>query len=239
MKRVPETNARHATGRYCAMAIGLLPEDKVVVWYSSAEQSISETMAAFLLPTAGPVADTAARLRTLYFVDAMDRFPVSEFCQCLPPGDNDALFEDVRIMTALDMEELANVVRKIAQLTQMARSAHSRAPQTTPVPHVLVFLRGLDVAFRNTALKDPARAHLLLKDTMLRLRMLANSAQFPTTTVVLFPESQAGAPVRSTGSSGPPFKKQSLGSVHVTSLPAYLSKFYADRTLVLEYAQPS
>ncbi|SCV05457.1 LANO_0H07910g1_1 [Lachancea nothofagi CBS 11611] len=203
--------------------------DKVVVWYSSSEQSISATMADFLNDNG-----VTPSVRTLYFIDAMGRFPIKEFCQLLPPQENGALFENVRVMASLDLGELIDVVGKIAQFTQVARSAHSRDPVKSPSPQVLVFLRGLDVMFRNTALRDQSRAHLLLRDIMLRLRMIAKSSTSTTKTIVLFPafhntnESSADA-------SQPPSKKHKMNpsSLNNNSLAAYISKYYADRIVVL------
>lgn len=219
----------------------LEPDDKLVVWFPTDEESISRLMASFLISE-----NDVATNRTLYFVDAMDRFPITEFCKIVPPQDNAAIYEKVRIVAALDMEELTAEIIKVAQFTQIAQSACLRDPAAGQ-PQVYVVLRGLDVIFRNTALKDQSRAHLLLKDILLRLRMIANTDNCLVKTIAIFNAHQRPAglvlssntTVPSTGndsSSTPPMKKLRLdyraGSINnANSIPAYITKFYADRMI--------
>ncbi|SCU86437.1 LAME_0D06128g1_1 [Lachancea meyersii CBS 8951] len=205
----------------------------LVVCYSSHERGISKTMADFLAPKNAN--DSAAATRTLYFVDAMDRFPVKEFCEFLPPEEHHTLFENVRILTSLDMDEFSRTVGQISRSTLALRSAHQRSPQDVPVPEVLVFVRGLDVIFRNTALKDQMHAHRSLKDAMLRLRMLGNAREFPTRTIVLFPSQGQGPSPNTQNVVQPSQKRQKkLGNgafQNYNSLAGYLTKFYADSVI--------
>ncbi|CUS23964.1 LAQU0S13e00254g1_1 [Lachancea quebecensis] len=218
------------------LAPTLLPTDKVVLWFSSDEECISKMMATFLTTDSDEHS-----AKTLYFIDAMDRFPIAEFCKLVPPKENAAVYESVRIMASLDMEELFSVVSQVVSSTQMTHSARLRDP-SVPQTQVCVVIRGLDVIFRNTALKDQARAHLLLKDIMLRLRMMANTDPLLLKAVLLFEAQQkppgGNLPGSKASSEGvpPPSKRprseyRSGASANLNSIAAYLMKFYADRVV--------
>ncbi|CAR24989.1 Csm2p [Lachancea thermotolerans CBS 6340] len=217
-------------------APALLPNDKVVLWFDSDEECISKMMATFL------TVDSAEQsAKTLYFIDAMDRFPIKEFCRLVPPKENAAVYENVRIMASLDMEELSSVVSQVVSSAQMSHSTRLRDP-SAPQPQVCVVIRGLDVIFRNTALKDQARAHLLLKDIMLRVRMMANTDPLLLKAVLLFEVQQKPRGINLPGSNDssqnapPPSKRprsdyRSGAPNNLNSIAVYLMKFYADRVI--------
>ncbi|SCU94230.1 LAFA_0F20626g1_1 [Lachancea sp. 'fantastica'] len=223
------------------MAIGgnldRVPGSILSVCYSSNERSISRLMAEFLAQK-----DADESKKTLFYVDAMDRFPVAEFCELLPPQEHAALFENVRVLTSLDMDELSSTVGQISRSIFAARSTHHRSAtsdHTTavePAPQALIVVRGFDVIFRNTALKDQQHAHRSLKDTMLRLRMLGNLDDFGARTILIFPPLQAPPLTHETkpGLQPPLQKRHKSGAPSFqnnNSVSAYVMKFYADSVI--------
>ncbi|CEP62132.1 Csm2p LALA0_S04e08570g [Lachancea lanzarotensis] len=219
------------------MAIDELPNSNLCVCYSSDDRDISRLMADFLTQQNGDAT------KTLFFVSAIDRFPVAEFCELLPPQEHAALFENVRVLTSLDMDEFTSTVGQISRSVFAARSAlqrsetcHNSAPNGF---QTLILVHGLDVIFRNTALKDQQHAHRSLKDIMLRLRMLGNVDDFGTRTILLFPPRQAPPPPLSHDnqqSSHLPLQKRHKSSggpffQNYNSLSAYVMKFYADSVI--------
>ncbi|SCW02015.1 LAFE_0E12266g1_1 [Lachancea fermentati] len=198
--------------------------DKLLVWYTSDAAQLARKMANFLTEERSP-----AVTGTLYFIDAMDRFPLTEFQKALPHEGHSQIYDNVRIMTCLDMEELAAMVAKISQSTQRARVAHTKDASIAATRTLLV-LRGLDVIFRNSMLRDASLAHRLLKDVMLRLRIVANTTS-DFRTIALFPSNEASE-IAGNLNEKPLRKKPKLSLGQGNSLSHYLSKFYADRTLV-------
>lgn len=170
---------------------------------------------------------------TLYYIDATNRFPLKEFQQTISPSSKE-VYDRIRIITCLDLTELAVTINKVVQALNMEKIQHQQKPSDNDRTdgnrvEILVILQGLEIMFRNTQLNcSPSESHIALRDLLLRLRTIANNATpgssilrtvltFPREEVFKFGNRQANDNKRLKG-----------GRVNGNTLGEYVAKFYAD-----------
>ncbi|AJP39344.1 Csm2p [Saccharomyces cerevisiae YJM1078] len=133
----------------------------------------------------------------LFFIDATSSFPLSQFQKLVPPTlpENVRIYENIRINTCLDLEELSAVTVKLLQILSMNKINAQRGTEdavTEPLK-IILYINGLEVMFRNSQFKSsPQRSHELLRDTLLKLRVMGNDENENASirTLLEFPKEQ-------------------------------------------------
>ncbi|QLQ78938.1 hypothetical protein HG537_0B02850 [Torulaspora globosa] len=167
---------------------------------------------------------------TVYYIDATNRFPLKEFQQITSPNDKE-IYDRIRIITCLDLAELAITVNKVVQVLNMDkihRQQRQNDKDENPA-EILLVLQGLELMFRNTQLNcSPNESHLALRDLLLRLRTIANntaSDNLKLRTMLTFPREELLKFVnRSTNDN----KRLKTSSINGNTLGEYVAKYYAD-----------
>ncbi|EDZ71567.1 Csm2p [Saccharomyces cerevisiae P283] len=133
----------------------------------------------------------------LFFIDATSSFPLSQFQKLVPPTlpENVRIYENIRINTCLDLEELSAITVKLLQILSMNKINAQRGTEdavTEPLK-IILYINGLEVMFRNSQFKSsPQRSHELLRDTLLKLRVMGNDENENASirTLLEFPKEQ-------------------------------------------------
>ncbi|CCC68741.1 hypothetical protein NCAS_0B06570 [Naumovozyma castellii] len=176
----------------------------------------------------------------LYFIDATNSFPIREFQRETPVATNKDVYDNIRIITCLELEELTILVNKIIQTIQLNKierqkkksqnNSHHNDIQFFPDLKMRVIINGLEIMFKNTQFKqDSETTHSILRDILLRLRVIANESEgTQMQTLLLFPkdEFKISVPVGDTGRY-----KRMRSNHNGNSLGEYVCKFYADRVM--------
>ncbi|CAI2035986.1 hypothetical protein SEUBUCD646_0I00470 [Saccharomyces eubayanus] len=131
----------------------------------------------------------------LFFIDATNSFPLSHFQKLAPPdlSENAKIYENIRINTCLDLEELSAITVKILQILSMNKiNAQKDTEDAAADPlKIILYINGLEIMCRNSQIKSsPQRSHELIRDILLKLRVMANNARAPIRTVLEFPKEQ-------------------------------------------------
>ncbi|SCU84703.1 LAMI_0C08548g1_1 [Lachancea mirantina] len=197
--------------------------DILSVYFNDSADTLGEIIVSLMAPQ-----DQLAA-RTVYFIDAMDRFPLNKFREKLPPRTEPEIYDRIRVIVCLDMQELATLVQKLVQTAQRDRIA-SQVGSGAHQGRVIIILNGLEIMFRNSSLRSAVQAHAVLKDCMLRLRTAGNaSSEFRT--LVVFPadqNSQISATDQNQAKSALPRKRPKRNSAEGNPFSTYLCKYYAD-----------
>lgn len=196
----------------------------LTVWQCPHSTLLAELTSQFL------TSNIDSTIKQLYFIDSTDGFPLQEFQDLLPPQDNQQIYDNVRIMTCLEMDELKIILGKLIQTVNLSR-IDCRKNKTASKSSVLVVINGLDVMFRNSMIKNTQTAHSLLNELLLRLRMIANDEDGRDfKTLLVFPKRELNSILDSTG--GRPIKKPRT-AVYISgnSIGEYVAKFYADQVM--------
>lgn len=104
----------------------------------------------------------------IHYVSATNSFPLRHFVQLLPVDQNKTIYDNIKILSALDMKELISVVRSLYQ--NIIRYTISPNEDT---PYHWICIDGLQTMFRYTQLQDSEFSHRALNDVLLRLRLLS------------------------------------------------------------------
>ena len=113
---------------------------------------------------------------------------------------------------------------------QSQNNSHHNDIQFFPDLKMRVIINGLEIMFKNTQFKqDSETTHSILRDILLRLRVIANESEgTQMQTLLLFPkdEFKISVPVGDTGRY-----KRMRSNHNGNSLGEYVCKFYADRVM--------
>lgn len=204
------------------------------VWLSPSPHNIVETIRKKFATNGG--VDTTVN-STVYFLDAINDFPLKEFQNTIPL-DNKVVYDNIRISTCLDLQEMMQTVTKIMQQLTMNVLQKQNSNQESHKPvEILLLINGLNVMFQNTQIKETAPIALLrLRDILLKLRFTANNPQsdgsnlkaaviFPEEEIIKFSSNQGGEINNNN-------KRAKRGiSNDGNTLAQYIAKFYADAVI--------
>lgn len=172
---------------------------------------------------------------TVYYIDATNRFPLKEFQQITSPN-NKEVYDRIRIITCLDLAELAITVNKVVQVLNMDKihrqQRQSDKDETSAADNrteILLVLQGLELMFRNTQLNcSPSESHLALRDLLLRLRTIANntaSESLKLRTILTFPREEL---LKFRNQSTNDTKRLKSSTINGNTFGEYVAKYYAD-----------
>lgn len=175
---------------------------------------------------------------TLYYIDATNRFPLKEFQLLMPPHTKD-IYDRIRIITCLDLTELAVTVNKVVQMLNMDKIQQQQKQNSKDADSpnqvrfkILLVLQGLEIMFRNTQSKcSPSESHLALRDLLLKLRAIANSTVPDSPmlrTILTFPREEL---FKFTNRQGSDAKRLKGSLISGNTLGEYIAKFYADTVI--------
>ncbi|QLL31424.1 hypothetical protein HG536_0B02870 [Torulaspora globosa] len=172
---------------------------------------------------------------TVYYIDATNRFPLKEFQQITSPN-NKEVYDRIRIITCLDLAELAVTVNKVVQVLNMDKihrqQRQSDKDETSAAENrteILLVLQGLELMFRNTQLNcSPSESHLALRDLLLRLRAIANNTTSDSLilrTILTFPREEL---LKFMSRAANDSKRLKSSLINGNTLGEYVAKYYAD-----------
>lgn len=182
---------------------------------------------------------------TLYYIDATNSFPLRQF-QHIVPAANTKVYDNIRITTCLDLQELSTIVNKIVQVLNMEKlkrhqnrnendePAAEQVQQHSPSANIIVLVNGLEIMFRNTQIKEsPTQSHLILRDLLLKLRVMANSYQKDISmlrSLFIFPREDLYK-LDAIRQEKVKNKRPKISGIHGNTLAEYIAKFYADAVI--------
>ena len=196
--------------------VGTFEELKLITaWASPDPQALARCIANTILDSNNVV----------FYIDAASSFPLTPL-QGLIPSDNKQAYENVRIQTSLNLDELNPTIKKVIQYLAMdkvrRRQESDRGPQS-----VLIVISGIEIMFRNSKSNSPtALHHTMLRDLLLKLRVEANHSDPRGVTLkslILLPQTvyERSHSLNST-------KRLKVAPIFGNSLSDYIVKFYAD-----------
>ncbi|EJS43350.1 csm2p [Saccharomyces arboricola H-6] len=169
----------------------------------------------------------------LFFIDATGSFPLSHFQKLVPPNlpENVKMYENIRINTCLDLEELSTITVKILQILSMNKiNAQKSTDGTAAKPlKVILYINGLEVMCRNSQFKSsPQRSHELTRDILLKLRVMGNDENASIRTVLEFPKEQLWDYYSTKTNKTLPMRNKRRRIKNGVPLAEYIWKYYAD-----------
>lgn len=220
---------------------------------SETEQNDVKLLTIWLSPSQNEIAhfigdifkDSASH--TLYYIDATNSFPLRQF-QHIVPVDNAGVYDNIRITTCLDLQELSTIVNKVVQALNMEKlkrhqhrndndeRAVEKAQQHISSADIIILINGLEIMFRNTQIKEsPSQSHLILRDLLLKLRVMANNHNYNKDISMLrnffiFPREdlyKLDAMRQENGKN----KRPKISGIPGNTLGEYIAKFYADAVI--------
>ncbi|QHS73891.1 Csm2p [Saccharomyces paradoxus] len=174
----------------------------------------------------------------LFFIDATSSFPLNQFQKFVPPNlpENVKIYENIRINTCLDLEELSAITVKLLQILSMNKINAQRGTKDAvrePLK-IILYINGLEVMFRNTQFKSsPQRSHELLRDILLKLRIMGNDENASIRTLLEFPKEQLldYYLVKNNDTRTSSVRNKRRRIKNGDSLAEYIWKYYADSLL--------
>ncbi|CAI4064401.1 hypothetical protein SKDZ_09G0390 [Saccharomyces kudriavzevii ZP591] len=171
----------------------------------------------------------------LFFIDATNSFPLSQFQQLVPPTlpENVKIYENIRINTCLDLEELSAITVKILQMLSMNKISAQKGTKDTAVDSlkIILYINGLEVMCRNSQFKSsPQRSHELIRDILLKLRVMGNDETASIRTLLEFPKEQLLDYyfMKNNKTNMPSMRNKRRRVKNGDSLAEYVWKYYAD-----------
>lgn len=157
----------------------------------------------------------------IYYIDAIDRFPLKEFSGEFPMSrTNQVLYENIRVLSCLDLEELYQSIKKITQSIHINTINDRKSGE---IKQLLLLLNGLELMYRTTKVKGNSFTHSLLNHTMLTLRLLSNGKP-NIKIVILLPTSEFPNTLEHISDQRP--KRMNNWKTQGNMLGDYIIKFY-------------
>ncbi|CAI4039635.1 hypothetical protein SMKI_09G0420 [Saccharomyces mikatae IFO 1815] len=177
-------------------------------------------------------------LTQLFFIDATSSFPLNQFQNLVPPTlpENIKIYENIRINTCLDLEELSAITAKLLQILSVNKiNAQKDTEDAATVSlRIILYINGLEVMFRNSQFKSsPQRSHELLRDILLKLRVMGNDEKASIRTLLEFPKEQLldYYLIKNNKTNVSSVRNKRRRVKNGDSLAEYIWKYYADLLL--------
>ncbi|CCE62458.1 hypothetical protein TPHA_0C03050 [Tetrapisispora phaffii CBS 4417] len=219
----------------------------LTAWVPDSTTAVTEFITKALLNSAESSAPDI--FLKLYFIDATNSFPISQFQETIPICDeNNHIYENIRITTCLDLNELLININKMTQLIAINRfkkqqKSDNSAKQSIKDQQgicrsgILVFINGIEIMFRNSQIKSSnEKSHYLLREAMLKLRVMANQytpseEETSLKTVLQFPVTEVFASTSKDLSQNKKNGKRMKNKQHIkgNTVGEYICKFYVDQ----------
>ncbi|CCD23421.1 Csm2p NDAI_0B03870 [Naumovozyma dairenensis CBS 421] len=211
--------------------------DLITAWISSTGSHLSQYMSSHLRPT-----EKSNEVRQLYFIDATNSFPLQQFQNLIPyngEDENKRIYDNIRIITCLELGELAMVLNKIIQsiqLNKIKRQKNTTTQSEKPKEgnlNILIVVNGLETMFRNTRFKENVEVtHSVLRMALLKLRILSNERNgYHLRSLVLFPLEEMKN--LSTKQLKRLKSSSNRGQNDGSSVGDYVCKYYVDRVIIM------
>lgn len=188
----------------------------ITAWASPDPRDLARCMASVVLNSNNVV----------FYIDAASSFPLPQL-QALVSSDNAQAYENVRIQTSLDLDELNHTIKKVIQFSTMEK-VQMRQKNNSQPRNILIVISGIEIMFRNSKATSPTTLHhTILRDILLKLRVEANHSDpegVTLKTLILLPHTEC-----QTSQSVSFTKRLKLAPNVGNSLGDYIVKFYADR----------